>query len=547
MKGVFVLKIDLYADLVIYNGRLITVNENDEITEAVAVKDNKILAVGTNDEIKEYIDDNTRVIDANKKTIMPGMIDTHVHYLILGLLGRGLLDINYPKVKSIEEIKDIIREEVKKKKKGEWIVLEGYDHNRLEERRHPTKEDLDEVAPDNPVQCTRICHHMGVYNTRGLEAGNIGDGRQFADDEVIRYEDGSLTGLLKETAHMVLSEKVTLSDEVMIDGLENANKILLENGITSVHDAGSYGKNAWRNMQFASKNSYLKSRVYTLIWDLYGKQSNIDTIDNFISTGIYSGLGDEKYRIGPVKIMLDGSSTGPSIATLEPYSHDPTSSGMLMWEQEEIDDIVDRAHRAGFQVTAHAQGDRAISMLVTAIERALEKTPREDHRHRIEHCGLVNDDLLERIGRLGLVPTSNPTLLAINGTDYLRFYGDRVEKMFALKSFKDYNINATLASDATASPINPMYSFYGALNRKDMATGEDVGLSQKVDVLDVVRMFTYNGAHASFEEDIKGSIEVGKLADIVVLSEDILEYPKEDVLDIKVDYTIIDGVVEYER
>lgn len=539
--------LNMKASLVIKNANLITVNKNNDIEEAIGVKDNKIIYVGSNKGVEEYEGPDTKIIDAKGRTVTPGLIETHLHFLMYGSLDNGVINVTYPAAKSIEDLKNIIKEEAAKKDKGEWIKLQGYDHNKLKEGRHPTREDFDEVAPDNPVQCTRICAHMGVYNSLALEIGEIVSEDQYGEDEVVVDANGVPEGLLKETAHMELAKKVIISDEELLSALKNASNIMLENGITTIHDAGTVGAPAYKMMQKASENGDVKVRMRFMIFDMFGKDSNIELIETFINSGLYTGMGNEKFTIGPAKIMTDGSSSGPSASMLEPYSHDDSSKGILVWEQEEADEILGKAHKAGFQVTAHAVGDNAVTIIVNAIEKALKENPREDHRHRIDHCGITNPELINRIADLGIIPISNPAFISINGKDYNKFYGDRVEYMFPLKSYLDKGIITTVASDAPVTHPNPMYSFYGATTRKDYVNQEVVGEEQIVDIMDVIRMFTYNGAYASFEEDIKGSLEVGKLADITMFSENILDYEKEKLFDIKVDFTIVDGIIEYER
>lgn len=198
-------------------------------------------------------------------------------------------------------------------------------------------------------------------------------------------------------------------------------------------------------------------------------------------------------------------------------------------------------------MTAHAVGDMAVEQAVNAIEYTLAKVPKKDHRHRIEHCGLTDETLIKRIKDLGIVPISNPGFITVNGSDYNRYYGDRTDYMFAAESYKKNGIITAFGSDCSVINENPMLGIYGAVTRKDAATGEICGGCQKISVLDAIRCYTYNGAYASFEEDIKGSIEEGKLADIAVLSEDILACEPEHIKDIKVDMTLIDGNILYER
>jgi predicted amidohydrolase YtcJ len=537
----------LFADIIIKNGIVLTVNKTDEIVEAVAILGNKILDVGSNAAMEEYLGENTKVIDAAGKSVLPGFIDSHIHVGMFGLLDHGIINVAYPKVSCIADIQELIRADAAKKKPGEWIKLNGYDHNKLAEKRHPTKEELDDAAPNNPVQLTRCCAHMGVYNTLALKQAGVECADQYAPGEVVLNEDGSLHGLLKETAHMDSSAKVEFTNEELIGGYVNASQILLSMGVTSAHDAGAWGNISTRAMQDACLSGAVKTRINMMIFDMFGKESGTRYIDSFIATGVHSGCGNEQFRVGPAKLMLDGSSSGPSSAMIEGYSHDPDNHGIQVWTQEEADEVILRAHRAGFQVTSHAVGDKAVTIIVNAIEKALADTPRENHRHRIEHCGLTNPDLIARIAKLGIVPISNPAFITINGTDYNRYYGERVNYMFPLKSYLDEGVVTALASDAPVTFPNPMNSLYGALNRKDQKTKDDTGPVQKVDILQAVRMFTYNGAYASFEENIKGSLEPGKLADIVVLDQDLLTYPVEQVQDVGVCYTIVGGEVVFSK
>lgn len=537
----------IFADIIIKNGVVLTVNSRDEIAQAVAVRGDKILAVGSNGDMDAWTDEHTRFIDAGGKTVMPGFIDAHIHVGMFGLLDHGVIDVAYPKVTSIADIQEKIRQDAAGKQPGQWVRLNGYDHNKLAEKRHPTKEELDAAAPDNPVQLTRCCAHMGVYNTLALNMAGVQSPDQYAPDEVVVNEDGSLHGLLKETAHMDTSTKVEYSNQELIDGYANADRLLSSLGVTSAHDAGAYGNISTRALQDACLSGAVKTRINAMIFDMFGKQSGIAYINAFLHTGIHSGCGNEHFRIGPVKIMLDGSSSGPSSAVIDGYTHDPENHGIQVWTQEEADEMVMKAHKAGYQVTAHAVGDKAVTIMVNAIEKALAACPRADHRHRIEHCGITNPELIARIARLGIVPISNPSFISINGTDYNRYYGSRVEHMFAMKSYADAGIITAIGSDAPITYPDPMNSLFGALNRMDQKTGDPVGTNQIVDVLQAVRMFTYNGAYSSFEEKIKGSLEPGKLADVVILDQDLLTWPRERVREVKVNYTLVGGEVVYSR
>lgn len=536
-----------YADIVFLNGNVITVNENNEIVEAAATKGKRIIGVGSKKEIQRFIDDKTKIIDLNGRSLLPGFIDSHIHFMMYSLFYKSTIDIAYDKVQSIEGIKELIKEAVKKKKPGDWICLWGYDQNKLLEKRHPTIEDLDEVAPNNPVQCVRCCGHMGVYNSKAFEIGGITSPYQYEPGEVVVDESGKMTGLLKETPNDMLWSYIKYSDEEIKEGYRAFGKLMLKSGITSIHDAGTYGAQYIKVLQDVIKEGTFPVRVYTILYNVFGKAPSKKWIYDYINTGIHTGMGNAHFKIGAAKILLDGSTSGPSCATREPYSHDPNLKGILNWKQEEVNEVFLDAQRAGFQVTAHAVGDKAVEQAINAIEYALKNCPKENHRNRIEHCGLTDEALIKRIKDLEIIPISNPGFITINGSDYNRYYGDRVNFMFAARTYKENGIITAFGSDCSVINENPMLGLYGAVTRKDINAGETCGEYQKISILDAIRCYTYNGAYASFEEDVKGTIEIGKLADLVVLSEDILECEKEHIKDIKVDMTLVDGEIVYER
>lgn len=538
-----------YADYVFINGKVITVNEHDDLAEAVAVKGNKIVYVGEQSGLEKIINDKTKVIDLKGRALTPGFIDCHFHPILYGFFDGAILDITYARAKSIVEIQEIIRAEVTKKKKGEWIKLWGYDQNKVAEKRHVTIEDLDAVAPDNPVQCMRACGHVGIYNTLALAAGGIHgpeDAAKFEENQVV-VENGKLTGMTKELATFFLWSKVVYTNAEMRRALKKSNDLLLQAGVTSVHDPGGFDAQSYGIMQTACKDREFKPRVYAMLHSVFGKPYSMKDCELFLGLGLHSGIGDEKFKLGTLKIMIDGGTSGPSCATKEPYSHDPKLPGILTWTQDEVDAMIERVNDADCQMTAHAVGDLAVEMMIHGYEKALAKHPRADHRHRIEHCGLTNEDLIKRIAALNIIPVSNPAFMTINGSDYHRYYGDRVDYMFAAKSYIDAGLRPVIGSDAPTCDESVMRGLDGTVNRIDRKTGELVGPKQRISMREAIRLYTINGAYASYEDDIKGSIEVGKLADLVVLSEDIMSYPQEKVMDIQVDMTMIDGEVVYER
>ena len=530
------------ADLVFLNGNVITVNGRNDLAEAAAVSGNRICMVGSSEEARALIGEGTTVVDLHGRTLLPGFIDAHIHLTLLALLAGEYLDINSDELRTIRDIQDAIAQRAKELPKGSWIKCWGYEQNKLLDHRHPTSADLEEAAPDHLVQAVRCCGHMGVYSSKALELINLSD---FPADEIDRV-NGRPTGLVKESAHNALWQQVTFTREGLAAGLRKASHDLLSMGVTSVHDAGGYGAQTLDMMEHASRTGDLKVRVYQMLYSTFGKRDTNAWQAHIRGSGVRTGFGNDRFRIGPMKQLLDGSTSGPSSATRKPYSHDPDLKGILNLTQEEMDTFVRISHENGYQVTAHAVGDLSVEMLLSAYEKTLGSQP-ADFRHRIEHCALTDEALLEKIRRMRIIPISNPGFFNENASAYIRYYGDRVNYMFPLRSYLELGIPTALGSDCPVIGANPMIGLYGAVCRSDKRTGEVAGPSQRVSLLDAIRMYTYNGALASMEEDRKGSIEVGKLADLTVLSCNLLECPESALKEVLVDMTLVDGKVEYVR
>lgn len=533
------------ADIIFINGKVITINETNDIETSIAIKKNKIIFVGDDLHSNVYVGPKTRVINLKGRSLLPGFCDSHIHYVMLGMNAGPVIDVGLGNVNSVREMMDVVKEQVSIKKPGEWICLWGYNQDKLLEKRHPNIQDLNEVAPNNPVRINRD-GHIGIYNSKAIQIGGIDKLNQFPKEQ-IEIVDGKLTGLLRETAHMYMATKINFSDEQILDGLLAADRIMMCNGITTVHDAGSEGIAGIRLMAKYSMQGLIKTRIRAQIFNLLGRKTGQNLINSYIDTGLSSGFGNDRFKIGPMKIMIDGSSSAPSCATRQPYSHNSKISGVMVWSQEEVDKLVYKAHNAGMQVTAHAVGDLAVETMINAIEKAIRDNPRNDPRHRIEHCALTDPELISRIKNLGIIPISNPGFFELNARIYNSYYGDRVDYMFPLKSYVTEGIISAIGSDSPVTTVNPMLSLYGAVARADGIFGDIAGKEQRINILDAIRMFTYNGAYASFEETVKGSLEVGKWADMVVLSDDILKTPISEIKNIKIDFTVIDGEVVYER
>lgn len=533
----------MHADIVFKNGQVITVDDQDRITEAVAVKDNRIIAVGTNDEINHMINSQTTVVNLNGKSLLPGFIDSHVHMTVYGA-NQLSVSCKASHIKSISDILQDLKKAALKTPKGNWIRAWGFDETNVVEKRYPTRQELDEVSTEHPIIVMRTCLHTSFVNSKALEIAGIDQNTENPEGGIIVRDDkGEPTGTLLETAHMNMFEKAKYTDEEIKKGLVLANNDFIKAGITSIHDAGGYGPESLRAMQEAVQSGEVKIRIYAKICALNNSEEFVYKV---INSGIKTGLGDEKFKIGPAKVFIDGSSSVPAIATREPYTSNPEDYGILYYNQEELNEILGLAHEKGFQITAHAQGDRAIEMMLDCIEFALKRYPRKNHRHTIEHAGITMPDLLKRMKELEVIPIPNPAFSYPFGDGYLKNYGRRVHHQTPLRDFVDNGIIAAAGSDTPVADYNPLFGIHVAVNRLSKS-GAEVGINQRISVLEAIRMYTLNGAYVSFEEDIKGSIEVGKLADLVVLDEQILNIEKHKIKDIQVVMTMIDGEIVYEQ
>lgn len=525
------------------NGEIITVNSRNEIKEAVAIKGEKIIAVGTNEEILQLKNENCRVIDLEGKSLLPGFIDSHLHVTVYGT-NQLSLSCKSEKINSIEDLLSELKKRVSTTEKGKWIRAWGFVEGNVRESRFPTIEELNSVSTEHPIIIIRACSHISAVNSYALKLANIDkETPNPPGGKIGRDSYGNLTGVLYESAHMNMFEIAAFTEEE----IETAHKIASEHfarkGITSVHDATGYGADNLRLLQRSVQNGTIKQRVYAMVGGLNNAHEIVKTITK---TGVNTGLGDIHYKIGPVKLFLDGSSSGPTVWTREPYTSDPENFGIHYYSQEEVDEVFIPAHQKGWQITAHAQGDAAIDMLLNTIEKANKLYPRPDARHRIEHAGIATPDLIKRMKNQGVIPTPNPAFHYEYGDGYLKNYGDRAHQMFPLGDYLREGVIAAIASDCPVTDFSPFRGIHTSLKR-ETKSGETVGVNQKISLLDAIRMYTINGAYDSFDEDIKGSIEPGKLADIIVLDRSILNAETDKLLDTEIELTMIGGEFVYQR
>jgi predicted amidohydrolase YtcJ len=537
-------KLRLYADLSLINGKIITIDENESIEEAIAVKFGLIVAVGKDDEIREYIGEGTTVIDLKGRTVIPGLIDSHCHMTSTG--GSNMLTVDLSEESGVYSIADIqarIAEKATKTPKGEWILGVREDDSKLVEKRHPTRWDLDAATLDHPVFVSTVGGHFYMVNSKAIEMAGVT--RETPDPEGGKFErdpeTGELTGGVHEMAMRAFMPEGYSGMEPPRDiAAEGAKQILMAGaatGLTCVCDM--VARSQIRAVLDLKNRGELPIRVRMDI--------TTDLFQELEKLGIYRGLGDDWARITGLKFFFDGAISARTAAVSEPYLHRPNFYGVMATTREVATKTIMDAYEAGYRISAHANGDRAIDMYLNIMEEAQEKYPREDPRNRDIHCTVVNPKIVARIKRLGILPTIFGPYPYYHGDKIIPAFGEkRLEWMFAARSFLDAGVKVTAHSDHSAAPFPPLMGIHALVNRKTKA-GRPIGQSQKISVMEALRLYTINAAYQSFDEDKLGSIEVGKYADMVVLGEDILTAPPETIIDTPIDMTIIEGKIVYER
>ncbi len=540
-KNKWYLGIWMFADLALLNGKIITVDEKESIVEAVAVKYGRILHVGSNEDVNEYVGDDTKIIDLKGRTVIPGLIDSHCHMVSTGV--SKLMTVNLSEeagVKSVADIQARLAEKAKTTQKGEWIRGTREDDSKLQEKRHPTRWELDEVAPDHPVIVTTVGGHYSIVNSRAFEMAGVSKdtldpvGGTFERDP----NTGELTGGVHEKAVGVV--RGTNEEPLRELASEGAKQMLLScatTGITCVHD--SLGGSQLRAVLDLKNRGELPIRVRMDV--------NIGLFPELNKLGIYQGFGDDWVRITGLKFFFDGSISARTAAVSEPYLHRTDYYGIMATTREIARKTILDAYAAGYRIVSHANGDKAIDIYLDIMEEAQTKFPRDDPRNRAIHCTVVNPQIIKRIKKLGILPTIFGPYPYYHGDKLLPAFGEeRLEWMFAARSFLDAGIKIAAHSDHSAAPYPPLMGIHALVNRITKA-GKPIGRSQKITVIEALKLYTINGAYQAFDEERLGSIEPGKLADMVVLGEDILTVPAETILDIPIDMTIIEGKTVFSR
>ncbi len=539
-----------YPELVLYNGKIRTFETETSTCEALASVAGRIVATGNSDEIRRLAGPDSQVIDLQGRTTIPGLTDTHVHLSEKGTAEMELVDCRdfYVDVHSIGDILQRLANAAASAPKGSWIVAHGSPMQdfRLKDKRFPDRHDLDGVVPDNPVSVS-FGAHITIGNSKAFETAKItrdtpdpGGGHITRDPQT-----GEPTGELHERAQLILKKVAPEFNYLQLkDGIVFALNKCLERGVTTVHDIVRYAEPV-RAYQEIYKEGRMHARVSILPRVI---ESMIES-KSLIELGLITGFGNEWLRVGGVKMSIDGGITGRNACFYDPYEDDEHNHGIIRIQQDELNHTVQICHNAGLRCCVHAIGDRAFDMALDAYESAIEKSPRKDHRHRIEHMGnwLATQERMQRMVRSGIVAIPNIAIGYYVGDAILDCVGEkRLTKAFPFRTLLKNGVIIAGGSDSPGYwPVDPLRDIAACVSRK-MRWGEIWVPEEKITTAEAFAMHTTTASWVGFEENDKGTLEIGKLADIAVLAEDPFEIPAEKIKDLKVDMTIVGGEVKYQ-
>jgi predicted amidohydrolase YtcJ len=531
------------ADLVLVNGKIWTVDDKQLEAEAVAVLGNRIAAVGSTEEIRKWVGANTKVIDLQGKRVTPGFNDSHVHFLDGGM---GLASVQLRYARTPEEFRDRIRDFAAKLPKGRWVLNGNWDHENWNPPALPTRRLIDAVTTDNPVFINRLDGHMCLANSLALKLAGVR--RETPDPPggtIVRDEDGEPTGVLKDAAMNYVYKVIpSPSEEVMAEAIRAALAYAAENGVTSVQDM-SASPEVFGAYQKLLANGELTARVYGI--------QPLSEWGRLARVGVRAWFGNDKLKVGGLKGFADGSLGSTTALFFEPYLDAPKTSGLpsdeMFPEGKMLDNILG-ADKAGLQIAVHAIGDKANKTILDMFAEVEKRNGARGRRLRIEHAQHLRPEEIKRFGAERVIASMQPYHAIDDGRWAENRIGpNRAKGTYAFRSLLDAGAMLAFGSDWFVAPMEPLMGIYAAVTRRTLDGKRPQGWvpEQKITVAEAVRAYTMGSAYASGDEKVKGSIEVGKLADLVVLSADIFKIDPVEIEKAKVVMTIFEGKVIYER
>lgn len=529
----------LMADLVITNANIRTMDAKRTVARSVAVLNGKIVAVGSEADTKPLIGSKTRVIDAKGRTIIPGFNDAHVHFLETG---QQLSSVDLRDAKTPEEFVKRIRDFAAKLPKGRWILGGKWDHENWKPNNLPTAAMIDAATPNNPVFIDRLDGHMALANTLAMKlAGVSKDTKEVDGGLIVRDGAGNPAGVFKDAAMSYIYKVVPdASFEEKLEAAQAATDHAASLGVTSVTDV-SAGTDIGVYQELLKRGT-LKTRVYGC--------STLGDYKRWERTGVRAAFGDAMLRVGCLKGYADGSLGSTTAWLFEPYLDDPKSTGLASDEIPKTPELVLGADKAGLQVNIHAIGDKANATILDIYEKTAAANGPRDRRFRIEHSQHLRQEDIPRFGKLKVVASMQPFHIIDDGRwAWKRIDEKRLKGTYAFRTLLDTGAVLAFGSDSPVAPLNPLFGVYAAVTRRTLDDKNPNGWipEQKISVDETVRAFTWGSAYGEFQENIKGTLELGKVADFVVLSDDIFTMNATKIGGVTVVMTVTDGRVVFEN
>jgi len=539
------------ADMIIYNGKIYTMNDLMPITESVAINNGKIIALGKYKELDRLISPNTQIINLSGAMMTPGIIEGHGHFYGLGL---AEMQLDLSTTESYQDLIDMVSDAVDKASPGDWILGRGWHQSKWSDNRDSfingfqTHDKLSEISPNNPVWLKHASGHAGFANKKAMDIAGVSNETEFGfGGEIIKDLSGAPTGVFNERAQGLISKHAdsNLGDNSDLKAIELAVNACLENGITSFHDAGTSAK-AIEVLRESIDKNLLKVRIYAML-----TSRDTTLLNTWYKKGPEIGSADDFLTIRSIKINADGALGSRGAWLIDHYSDRPGHHGMPTQSMEYVYKVAKNGILNGFQVNSHAIGDRANREILNQYEIVFNEFPNLaiDHRWRIEHAQHIDPVDIPRFGSLKVIAS----IQGIHMSSDRPWAIDRLGKKRIIEGayvWRDLINNGAIlinGSDVPVEPINPIASFYASSTRKTLKGFPEGGFepSQKMTRLEALKSYTINAAYGAFEENKKGSIEIGKFADFTVFSQNLITIPDDKILDTKVLYTIVNGKIEY--
>ncbi len=527
---------------VFYGGTIITMNPKQPLVNAVGILGEKIVAIGELKEVTKELGEELEIIELKGNTLIPGFIDCHLHPIQFLL---HLLNPDLSNVKRLEDLQSILKKAVEEKSVDELTIGFNFSEEKFDDPVLPTRWDLDRACPNKPVFILRYDGHIGVANSKALELAEIDENTEIPGGEIRKNEKGELAGVISEKALSLILSKITIPKKEDLDkAASKAFEIFASNGITSLQGIVYYGKKSEYGLFGSSEISILTSIQDKILQDWYIMVNTEDPLKilDLKKPPLDEGKKDGKFKVGSLKLFLDGSFGAKTACMFEAFSDAPEMCGFCIIDEDKIYEKMKLAHNNGFQIIIHAIGDKANRIAVDLYKKLLDEFPRNNHRHRIEHASVLTRDVIEDMKDYGIIASCQPPFLNSEYTWLEKRIGkERCKYTYPFKSLVNNNVVLISGSDCPVEDTSVISGLHALVTRNNFIPEECLTIEE------ALKTYTINAAYAAFEEEIKGSIEVGKFADLVILDKNPLEVPKEEIKTIQVLETIIRGNTVFKK